>query len=295
MDPHQLRTFTAVARLNSFSEAARELGYTQSAVSQQIAALEADLGAVLLERRPVRVTAAGARLLEHTAPLLLRLDAARADVRRLAVAPNAVLTVATSALAVGGRLAEALASVRSAVPAVELTIRQLNRAEVVAEVATGAADVGLVDGVAAPSDPLSLPDVGPLHTLAVAEQPLSVALPADHPLARRTGLALADLADARWLDAPEVGMELSRLRSATGSDGFRPSARYEGGDLRGLLALVIAGHGLALLPTDLLQGSVAAVPLRTPRLVHRTELVHAALPEGPAAQLAWAFEELSGR
>lgn len=53
MDPHLLRTFVAVARLASFSEAARELGYTQSAVSQHIAALEQDLGAPLLTRRPV--------------------------------------------------------------------------------------------------------------------------------------------------------------------------------------------------------------------------------------------------
>ncbi|MEU3573111.1 LysR family transcriptional regulator, partial [Kitasatospora sp. NPDC036755] len=84
MDPQQLRTFVAVARLASFSEAARELGYTQSAVSQQIAALEADLGTALLVRRPVGPTPAGQRLLEHAAPLLVRLEAARADVARLA-------------------------------------------------------------------------------------------------------------------------------------------------------------------------------------------------------------------
>uniref|UniRef100_UPI00117CA361 helix-turn-helix domain-containing protein n=2 Tax=Streptomyces TaxID=1883 RepID=UPI00117CA361 len=53
MDPHLLRTYVTVARLASFSEAARELGYTQSAVSQHIAALEQDLGAPLLTRRPV--------------------------------------------------------------------------------------------------------------------------------------------------------------------------------------------------------------------------------------------------
>ncbi|NUS10965.1 MAG: LysR family transcriptional regulator, partial [Streptomyces sp.] len=83
MDPHLLRTFVAVARHGSFSAAARELGYTQSAVSQHIAALEGDLGAVLLGRRPVAPTPAGARLLEHAEPLLLRLDAARADIARL--------------------------------------------------------------------------------------------------------------------------------------------------------------------------------------------------------------------
>lgn len=93
MDPHLLRTYVTVARLASFSEAARELGYTQSAVSQHIAALEQDLGAPLLTRRPVLPTTAGERLLEHAGPLLLRLDAARADVVRIAAAPSHGLTL----------------------------------------------------------------------------------------------------------------------------------------------------------------------------------------------------------
>src|SRR6188472_3768330 len=96
MDPHLLRTYVSVARLASFSEAARELGYTQSAVSQHIAALEQDLGSPLLTRRPVAPTPAGERLLEHAGPLLLRLAAARADVVRLACAPSHGLTLAVS-------------------------------------------------------------------------------------------------------------------------------------------------------------------------------------------------------
>lgn len=96
MDPHLLHTYVTVVRLASFSEAARELGYTQSAVSQHIAALEQDLGTPLLTRRPVAPTAAGERLLEHADPLLLRLDAARADVLRMAAAPAHGLTLATA-------------------------------------------------------------------------------------------------------------------------------------------------------------------------------------------------------
>src|SRR3954454_8633332 len=93
VDPHLLRTFVAVARHGSFSAAAAELGYTQSAISQQIAALEGDLGTPLLHRRPVAPTEAGARLLDHAAPILLRLEAARADVRRVAAGPPGVLRV----------------------------------------------------------------------------------------------------------------------------------------------------------------------------------------------------------
>ncbi|WP_460370837.1 LysR family transcriptional regulator, partial [Actinocorallia lasiicapitis] len=84
MDPHLLRTFVTVARLGSFSAAATELGYTQSAVSQHIAGLEQELGAALLTRRPVAPTPVGDRLMEHAVPLLLRLDAARDDIARLA-------------------------------------------------------------------------------------------------------------------------------------------------------------------------------------------------------------------
>src|SRR3954454_12612566 len=106
MDPRFLRTFVAVARLGSFSAAARELGYTQSGVSQHISVLEADLGTVLLTRRPVAPTEAGARLLEHAEPILLRLDAARADVARVVAGPPATLRIGTEPLGAGfgGRL-----------------------------------------------------------------------------------------------------------------------------------------------------------------------------------------------
>lgn len=288
MEPHLLRTFVTVARLGSFSAAARELGYTQSAVSQQIAVLEADLGAELLHRRPVGPTEAGARLLEHAGPLLLRTAAARADIARLAGAPASRLVLAATPLAVTAGLAAALATTRQTHPGLELTVRVLGRPDVPAAVATGEADLGLTDGMAAPSDPLQLPDVGPLAAVAVAEQPIAVALPAGHPLAGRRGLDLADLADARWLDAPGVAVPAGRLRAATGVAGFRPATRYPGTDLRGLLILVAAGHGLAVLPQAVLAGApgVLGVPVREPRLVHRTELVRGSLPEGPAALLA---------
>ncbi|MEU3839596.1 LysR family transcriptional regulator [Streptomyces sp. NPDC028635] len=284
MDPHLLRTFVAVARLASFSEAARDLGYTQSAVSQHIAALEQDLGAPLLTRRPVAPTAAGERLLEHAGALLLRLDAARADVRRLAAAPDHGLTLAATATALGPAVVAAL-------PSAGVTVRVLPRDAVPAAVATGAADLGLADGLAAPSDPLRLPDVAPLTAYGVGEEPVCVLLPAAHPLARRPQVRLGDLADARWLDAPDAGLPLAHLRAAHGGHGFRPSLRYEGTDVRALTALAAAGHGLTLLPrtaAGAVPGAVA-VPVSSPRLVHRTELLYAGRPRGAAAALADAL------
>ncbi|MBJ7904225.1 LysR family transcriptional regulator [Streptomyces sp. DSM 110735] len=280
MDPHLLRTYVTVARLASFSAAARELGYTQSAVSQHIAALEQDLGAPLLTRRPVVPTPAGHRLLEHAAPLLLRLDAARADVIRLAAAPPSGLTLATTPTALGPRVLAVL-------PVSGVSVQVLGRDEIPAAVATGHADLGLVDGPAAPSDPLQLPDVAPLTSHAVAEEPLAVLLPCAHPLAGRPGLRLADLADARWIDAPDTAVPLARLCAVNGGGAFRTALAFAGTDVRTLTALVAAGHGLALLPrfaATAVPGAVA-VPLAAPRLVHRTELLHAAGLAGAAGDL----------
>jgi DNA-binding transcriptional LysR family regulator len=280
MDPHLLRTYVTVARLASFSEAARELGYTQSAVSQHIQALELDLGAPLLTRRPVAPTAAGERLLEHAGPLLLRLDAARADVVRMASAPEHGLTLAAAPTALGTRVLAAL-------PAAGVTLRVLARDEIPAAVATGTADLGLVDGLAAPSDPLRLPDVAPLTTRGAGEEPVCVLLPAGHPLARRPGLRLGDLADARWLDAPDAGLPLAHLRGANGGHGFRVALHYEGTDLHTLTSLAAAGRGLTLLPRSMATGvpGTAAVPVTDPRVVHRTELVHTGALRGAAARL----------
>lgn len=281
MDLHLLRTFVAVTRHGSFSAAAEELGYTQSAVSQQIAALESDLGVPLLHRRPVSPTRAGERLLEHAGPLLLRLSAARADVTR-ATTPSDPVRLAATPLALTPALAALLG---------EASVTTADHDGVTRQVATGDADLGLLDGAAAPSDPLHLPDAGPLTTVRVAEDELVVVVPDGHPLARRRGLDLDDLVDARWIDAPGVAA-LERLRAVARTDGFRLGSTYTGGDVRTLLTLVAAGHGLVLLPRAAAAfPPVTGVPLAAPRLVHRVELVHGALPDGTARRLADALGE----
>jgi DNA-binding transcriptional LysR family regulator len=291
MDPHLLRTFVAVARCGSFSEAARELGYTQSAVSQHIAALESDLRAVLLQRRPVSPTGVGVRLLEHAGPLLLRLDAARADIARLTATPAARIVIGVSPLAMTPQLTGTLAGMRQKQPLWDVTVRVLGRAAITREVASAALDLGLVDGMAAPNDPLHLPDVGPLTAMAITEQPLALALPAQHPLAGRASLRLTDLADARWIDAPDTAIPLAQLRTASGTGGYPASLRYEGTDVRGLLALTAAGQGLALLPQPTIADTpgINAVPVSAPRLVHRTEALHSSTLDGPPALLAAAL------
>ncbi|MFE9400424.1 LysR family transcriptional regulator [Streptomyces sp. NPDC006530] len=291
MDPHLLRTFVTVVERGSFSLAAQELGYTQSAVSQHIAALETDLATPLLARRPVGPTPAGERLLEHARPLLLRLDAARADIARLTQIRPARLAVACAPAALTPALAEALATARRATPGLAVEVRVLGRDESVRAVLTGAVDLGLVTGAAAPSDPLPLPEVGPMVTLAAAEEPLAVLLPANHPLAGRPALRLADLAAARWIDAPDSAVPLAQLRAATRGDGFRAQVAYRGTELRGLGALVAAGHGLAALAAGAAEGldGTVAVPVSAPRLVHRTEIIHPRDPAGPVRALVAAL------
>jgi DNA-binding transcriptional LysR family regulator len=287
VDTHLLRTFVTVARLGSFSAAATELRYTQAAVSQQIAALENDLKVTLLNRRPVTPTEAGARLLEHAEPLLLRLDAARADITRLTLAPAASLLVGSTPLAGGTlMLATALAALRRRMPRLDVTVRIAPREHVATGVACGELDIGLIDGLAAPGD--SLPPLAPLSGVGVTEIGVVLVLPLDHPLAARAAVPLADLLDARWIEAPDLAPPLSDIRRIAGTDGFRPALRYEGTDTLSLIALVAAGHGLTLLPaTVVAAGELAAVRVAEPRLVHRVELMHGTLREGsPAAALA---------
>jgi DNA-binding transcriptional LysR family regulator len=271
MDPRFLRTFESVVRLASFSAAARELGYTQSAVSQHIAALEGDLGTPVLHRRPVEPTEAGARLLAHAGPILLRLAAARADVVRVAAAPAGRLALGATPLS-AVLAARVAAAARRERPALEVSVWVAGRDEVATAVATGELDAGIVDGVAAPNDPLRLPETG-LPVAESFEEPLVVALPDGHPLRRRAA-SLEDLVDARWIDAPGVLVSLADLAAMARADGFRAALRYDGSDVSGLLALVAAGQGLALLPARVGSG----IPLAAPPLVHRTQLLQGGDP-----------------
>ncbi|BAJ27151.1 MULTISPECIES: LysR family transcriptional regulator [Kitasatospora] len=283
MDSHLLRTLVTVARLGSFSAAALELGYTQSAVSQQIAALEAELGAPLLHRRPVAPTAAGERMLEHARLLLERMDAARADVRRSALPERPELLLAASPLALDAAVVRALGRARAAEPRLRIRVRVLDRRAVAAEVAAGRCALGVTDGYAAPGGPLALGDLGPVRQAGLGEEPCAVLCPPGHPLRHRPGVDLDRLADAHWLDAPGVAAPLDLLRAATGGGAFPATAGHEGHDPAGPLALAAAGHGLAVLPRTLAaRAGAVALPVRAPRLAHRREVLFPPGLDAPA-------------
>ena len=274
MEIRDLRSFVAVVRCGSFTTAASELGYTQSAVSQQVAALEVELGHRLLQRRPVRPTPVGERLFEHAARILLRIDVARSEIAQLDQEPSKVV-VAVCPLAAPWLLASALRELRFTSPSLLVTVRSIDPGSAVAEVASGAVDLALVDGITGPNEPLGVADAGLLSSVALIESPLVVALPADHPLHNRSEIDLSVLTDAPWIVAPGL--------SATGGTQALPLASpprpplwcTRGTTSRHCSRSVSAGHGAALLPEPACARAdgIASIPLRSPELVHRTELL----------------------
>lgn len=274
-----------VARSGSFTSAAAELGYTQSAVSQQIQSLEQEVGQALLDRRPVRPTPAGARLIEHAHRILMRVDVARSELANLG-GDELTLRVAAAPLAVPAYLAAALRLLRRSSPSVRISIRSSGAGAAVAALAAGEVDVALVDGISAPENPLALAEPGLLVSIGLMEEELRVVLPEGHPMAGRKWIDLAMLADAPWVAGAEHLVESAappRLRDGSG----RSFAVQEPADLALLLTLVAADHGTALVPASvpMLPAGVVTVPLRRPELVHRTEVLTLRDPPPQASAL----------
>jgi DNA-binding transcriptional LysR family regulator len=267
-----LRTFAAVVEHGSFTRAAAALGYTQSAVSQQIGGLEATLGVQLFVRRPFGLTPAAERLAEHAGSILLRVDVATSELAGLD-RPVTTRVVATPFAAATPEVARLLAAgtLRDRAGAAELAVVD-DGDTAAAQVARGDAALAVVDGIVGPADPLAHADPGLLTAMVVRTAPLAVALPADHPLAARADLTWRAVADALWIDAPHLLPRpgpgamavLDRLAARTRYDGREPSA---------LGALVAASHGLALVPAwwRPAGADVRVVPLADPPWTHRIE------------------------
>lgn len=235
MGPRLLRTFSAVITHGSFSYAARELGHTQSAVSQQIASLEGELGVELVCRRPVGPTQAGARLMDHVASILLRINAARAEVRRVKGKTTGRLTVGICPPAATAHALRIIGEVSRRAGAHELTVRTLPRPGGRRRRRHRELDLGLADGFALPEDPLRPPRVAGLRGVPVCREPVVVALPPHHPLAHHTDLRPADLMDARWIEAPGVsppGGPVRRGQWRQPPPHLRVALRYDAHDVR---------------------------------------------------------------
>src|SRR3989442_6816989 len=174
LDVRRMRVLKEVAAQRSFSAAAEKLGYTQSAVSQQIAALEREAGSILIERsrRGIRLTDAGEPLVRHADKILARLAEAEAELEAIAGLRGGRLRLATFPTAGATLVPRAVADFTKRHPGVELSLAEAEPDESLPRLRAGELDLGLVDGFpgAAGADE----DGEFVHLLA---DPLHLALP----------------------------------------------------------------------------------------------------------------------
>jgi DNA-binding transcriptional LysR family regulator len=246
MDLRQLEYFAAVARHRHFRRAAESLYVTQSAVSQAVRRLEAELGLELLRRRPgaqppVEVTPAGADLLARAEAILADVAQARAAMDEHAgTLRGGVRAAATAGDAL--RVAASLARFGREHPGVRVALRQCSGSEVVDLVVSGDYEVAvaaLPEGALVPDDV----DAAPLRA-----EPLVLLVGPDDPLAGASGVKLWDVRDRPFVLAePGSALRASVLR-ACGEEGFGPVPLFEVGEPAAVRMLVGAGLGVALVP-----------------------------------------------
>jgi DNA-binding transcriptional LysR family regulator len=256
METQLFEMFTVVARHGSFTGAARELGYTQSAVSRQIALLESETGAQLFDRLPrgVALTEEGRCLLPHADALLGRLAAARRDLDALRGLGGGRLRVGAFPTAVAALVPRAIATFRTAHPGVALSLVEGLTPTLLDRLLTGDADLAVVS--APPDRPLDTTRLDLHHLL---DEPVLVAVPRTHPLADRDTVRLAELAD----DAFIVGSETrdNTLLRATLPPDFHPRVDIIAAEWTAKFGCVAAGLGVSLVPALAVRATPADIAL----------------------------------
>src|SRR4051812_40187682 len=197
LNPQRLRIFGEVVNQGSFSAAAEALSYTQSAVSQAVAALEAELGVTLIDRdrRGARPTGAGEALLSHADGILARLDAAEAEVAAIAGLHGGQLAMASFPTAGATIVPLAVATFRAAHPSVSLSLAEGEPEEIAPRLRAGEFDLALLFEFEGVSEGLG----SGLRRIDLLEDPMYLALPSDHPLADAPRVRLQDLNGESWV------------------------------------------------------------------------------------------------
>jgi len=246
LDVKRLRVLREVATRGSFSAAAEALAYTQSAVSQQIAALEREAGTVLVERnaRGVRLTDAGRVLVRHADVILARLADAEAELEAIAGVRGGRLRLVSFPTAGATIAPRAIGRFRERYPGVELTLEPREPPEALECLKAGACDIALT--VEAGFEPIEDTAIDRHHLLY---DPMYVCLPAGHRVAGKRRLTLADLAEEAWImgvtgRCPD-GLILERACQAA---GFEPRVAFQSDDYVAIQGFVAAGVGVCLIP-----------------------------------------------
>ena len=270
----QLRVLREVASCGTMAAAAESLGYTPSAISQQIAALERAVGAEVFERigRRVALTDTGRRLVGHADVLMAGLEQAEADLERSRHEPSGVFTVGvfeSLALTVLGPM---LTELVGRYPLLEVHSREYLPEDFAAEVQRGALDAAFV--VDYPHD--RIPHPAGIDDVLLLTERFSLVAPKGHPLAPGP-VALTDLVDVPMI-APPSSVGCGRcIEAACHAAGFRPNVRHEIDDYPSSMQLVAYGLGVALMPglalVEVIPG-VEVVELADPlerevRIIHR--------------------------
>lgn len=242
----RLNVLREVVEQGSFSAAADALSYSQSAVSQAIATLEGELGAPLIERdrRGVRPTAAGAALAGHAEGILARMDDAEAEVAAIAGGRGGRLRIASFPTAGATLVPEAVARFRASHPGVEVSLAEGESEEIAPRLRGGEFDIVLLFEFEGVGERLG---VG-MRRFELLDDPLHLALPAEHPLARRKRLRLEDLREEAWVQTSVASPCARHVVRSCHTAGFEPRVSFESDDYLTVQGLVAAGVGVALIP-----------------------------------------------
>jgi molybdate transport repressor ModE-like protein len=287
LDTRRLKVLTEVAKHGSFSAAAEALGYTQPAVSRQIATLEAEVGVILVRRVPqgAVLTDAGRMLVARAEVVLAQLADAEAEVRALVGLEGGTLAIATFASAAASIVPPAIARFRRRYPAVELNVVMADPLESLPRLRSGELDLALShDGVAATEQGSGI------EFEHLFDDPMYVAMSVHHPLAEAAPLELSNFAGEPWMLATTQTCPDSRLfLRACAQAGFEPQIAFQNDDYPAILGFVAAGVGVALVPDMVARGARDDVIIRDLDPPAPPRPILAALPVGYRSPAATAM------
>jgi len=285
----RLRILHEVAHRGSISAAAEALSYTQSAVSQQVAALEAETGLALLERHPrgVTLTAAGQALVGHADGILTRLEAAEEAMAAIAGLRGGRLRMASFPSAGATLMPRAIAAFRGAHPDVELSLAEGEPEEIAPRLRAGELDLALLFEFE--GDTLLDERMTQAELLG---DPMFLALPRAHRLAARERLRLEDLAGEAWVQTSQQSPCARHVVRRCHAAGFEPRVAFESDDYQTVQGLVAAGVGVALIPQMALAAPRADIAIRSLSPAPPVRRVIAAAP--PSSRLVPAAGAMLG-
>ncbi|EST34098.1 hypothetical protein N566_18860 [Streptomycetaceae bacterium MP113-05] len=277
-----MQMLRAVVGSGSVTAAAANLGYTPSAVSQQVGVLEKEAGLPLLERvgRGVRPTPAGRLLAGYAAEIGMRMAEAERALAGLRARHSGRVRVRYFATAGAELVAPALAAFRQTHPDVEVELTLGGEDDPLTDVEDDRADLALVVRPRKPSSEL-------VRLVHLVDDPFRAVLPRGHRLASQRVIDLADLAGDPWISSEwPVGPCLGTVLDACGAAGFSPDVATECEDCATALGFVAAGLGISVIPRLGLGGRHAGVAVRRLRRPEPARAVYAAVRYGASAPRA---------